>query len=62
MGAGSTIAAAEAVGVSSVGIERYDDYYKVSCNAIPKLSAIRLPKEALQEQLSVSAVVMSGAL
>ncbi len=51
MGAGSTIAAAEAVGVSSVGVERYSDYYEVSCKAIPKLSAIRLPKEGLQEQL-----------
>jgi site-specific DNA-methyltransferase (adenine-specific) len=51
MGAGSTIAAAEAVGVSSIGVERYVDYYEVSRKAIPKLSAIRLPKEALQEQL-----------
>jgi site-specific DNA-methyltransferase (adenine-specific) len=42
MGAGSTIAAAEAVGVSSVGVERFLDYYNVSSEAIPKLAAIRL--------------------
>lgn len=48
MGAGSTIAAAEALRISAVGVERYDDYYQVSCKAIPKLAAIRLPKEALQ--------------
>ena len=50
MGAGSTIAAAEALRVSSVGVERYADYYEVSSKAIPKLAAIRFPKEALQEE------------
>lgn len=48
MGAGSTIAAAEALGLSAVGVERYADYYAISAKAIPKLAAIRLPKEALQ--------------
>lgn len=50
MGAGSTIAAAEALQVSSVGVERYADYYEVSRKAIPKLAAVRVPKEVLQEQ------------
>lgn len=50
MGAGSTIAAAEALRLSSIGVERYADYYTVSAKAIPKLAAIRLPKEALQAE------------
>lgn len=37
MGSGSTIAAAEAVGVTSIGVERYEDYYALSRIAIPKL-------------------------
>jgi site-specific DNA-methyltransferase (adenine-specific) len=38
MGSGSTIAAAEAVGYSCIGIERYEKYYKMALNAIPKLA------------------------
>jgi site-specific DNA-methyltransferase (adenine-specific) len=37
MGSGSTVAAAEAVGVSCIGVERYLEYYEMSCIAIPKL-------------------------
>lgn len=40
MGAGSTIAAAEAVGLLSFGIERHLDYYEMSHAAIQQLSAI----------------------
>ncbi|MBM3151844.1 MAG: site-specific DNA-methyltransferase [Chloroflexi bacterium] len=40
MGSGSTIAAANAVGYSSIGIERIDEYYQMSKQAIKKLSAI----------------------
>jgi len=36
-GAGSTLAAAEAVGYRSIGIEKDDRYYKMACEAIPKL-------------------------
>ena len=50
MGSGSTIAAAEAVGVTSVGVERYADYYQMSREAIPKLTAIQIPKEEAEEQ------------
>lgn len=49
MGSGSTIAAAEAVGVSAVGVERYSGYYEMSINSIPKLAAIQVQKEANQE-------------
>lgn len=44
-GSGSTVAAAEAVGVSAVGVERFADYYEMSLVAIPKLAAIKVPKE-----------------
>lgn len=40
MGSGSTIAAANAIGYSSIGVERMDEYYKMSKQAIPKLSAL----------------------
>ncbi len=40
MGSGSTIAAAEAVGYSSIGIERHDEYYKMAKSSILKLSSL----------------------
>lgn len=42
MGSGSTVAAAEAVGVGCVGVERYADYYEMSRLAIPALASIIL--------------------
>jgi site-specific DNA-methyltransferase (adenine-specific) len=36
-GAGSTLAAAEAAGYRSIGIEKDDHYYRMACEAIPKL-------------------------
>ncbi len=40
MGSGSTIAAAEALGFSSIGVERYLSYYQMSQRAISQLSRI----------------------
>ena len=40
-GAGSTLAAAEAVGYSSVGIEKDEHYFKMACEAIPRLTCFR---------------------
>jgi len=40
MGAGSTIAAAEASGLLSIGVERFADYYELSKTAIPKLARV----------------------
>ena len=52
MGGGSTIAAAEAMGVASVGVERFMDYYELSNKAIPRLAAIQTPREDEQQESS----------
>ena len=41
-GAGSTLAAADALGYDSVGVEMHRDYYHLALSAIPKLSALKL--------------------
>ncbi len=38
MGSGSTIAAAEAVGYSCIGVERYGDYFDMAIDAVPQLA------------------------
>ena len=50
MGSGSTIAAAEALGYPCIGIERYEEYYVMSRQAIPVLASLHT-REA---QLSLS--------
>jgi len=40
MGSGSTIAAAEAVGYESVGIEIDEQYFSLATQAIPRLAAL----------------------
>ncbi|WP_181184060.1 DNA-methyltransferase [Prosthecodimorpha hirschii] len=40
MGAGSTLAACEAVGYDSIGIERDPDYFRLAVEAVPKLAAL----------------------
>lgn len=40
MGSGSTIAAAESVGYSSVGVERFPDYFKMAIAAVPRLAKL----------------------
>ena len=42
MGAGSTIAAASAIGYNSVGIERDAEFYAIARESIPKLAAVKL--------------------
>ena len=44
MGSGSTIAAAEAVGVCGIGVERHEDYYNMAKAAIPRLKRIEIPE------------------
>jgi site-specific DNA-methyltransferase (adenine-specific) len=41
-GAGSTLAAAEAVGYASIGVEKDASYFGVARKAIPKLTAMRI--------------------
>ena len=53
MGSGSTIAAAEAVGYSSIGVERHLEYYSMSQKAIPTLA--QLVTEESQLSFSFSA-------
>jgi len=40
-GAGSTLAAAEAVGYESIGIEQDKAYFEMACESIPKLKTLR---------------------
>ncbi|MBW8036005.1 MAG: site-specific DNA-methyltransferase [Planctomycetes bacterium] len=42
MGSGSTVAAAEAVGYSCIGVERYREYYELAADAIPKLAKLNV--------------------
>lgn len=42
MGAGSTIAAAENLGYSSIGIERNKEYFKMSLESIPRLASLEV--------------------
>ena len=41
-GAGSTLAAAEAVGYESVGVEQDDKYFSLASTAIPKLAILKV--------------------
>lgn len=52
MGSGSTVAAAEAIGYHSIGVERYEAYYTSSQQSIPTLASLGV-REA---QLSLSLV------
>lgn len=42
-GSGSTVAAAEAVGLLSIGVERHIDYFEMSRSAAPKLASLEAP-------------------
>jgi site-specific DNA-methyltransferase (adenine-specific) len=44
MGSGSTVAAAEAVGVECIGVERHTDYFEIAKDAIPRLASLRFNK------------------
>ncbi|MEB3177984.1 MAG: DNA methyltransferase [Nostocaceae cyanobacterium] len=53
MGSGSTVAAAEAVGVCCVGVERYWEYYQMSRTAIPKLANLSTPTDEIEIDESI---------
>jgi site-specific DNA-methyltransferase (adenine-specific) len=48
MGSGSTVAAAEALGYSCIGVDRYDKYFTMAQNAIPKLARLITSHDQLQ--------------
>ena len=41
-GSGSTLAAAQAVGYESIGIEKDEKYFDLACSAIAKLSRLKV--------------------
>lgn len=47
MGSGSTIAAAEAIGYRSVGVEKCESYYRIASEAIRPLSHIPVERDQL---------------
>lgn len=47
MGSGSTIAAAEALGYKSVGVEKYKSYYELASNAIGPLSRVSVERDQI---------------
>jgi site-specific DNA-methyltransferase (adenine-specific) len=49
-GSGSTLAAAQAVGYRSIGVERDAHYFELACQAIPRLAALRLDDEPRRPQ------------
>jgi site-specific DNA-methyltransferase (adenine-specific) len=51
MGSGSTVAAAEAIGLSAVGVERFADYFDLACKAVPRLANLRTPGYERREEL-----------
>jgi site-specific DNA-methyltransferase (adenine-specific) len=55
MGSGSTVAAAEAMGLSCIGIERHCEYYEMARRAIPKLS---MPTVAPMQRASAESSAM----
>jgi site-specific DNA-methyltransferase (adenine-specific) len=48
MGSGSTIAAAEAMGLHSVGAERSEDYFRMAADAIPALAMLGKKNEPVR--------------
>jgi site-specific DNA-methyltransferase (adenine-specific) len=47
MGSGSTVAAAQALALSCIGIEKNAEYFEVAKESIPQLSRIVVPKDQL---------------
>jgi site-specific DNA-methyltransferase (adenine-specific) len=48
MGSGSTIAAAEALGIKSIGVEKHQEYYEIAQNCIGPLSRVSVGRDQFQ--------------
>jgi site-specific DNA-methyltransferase (adenine-specific) len=51
MGSGSTLAAAEAVGLRAVGVERHPTYFDMACQAVLPLSQVQAGDEPVMRRL-----------
>lgn len=60
-GAGSTLAAAEAVGYDSIGIEVDPIYFKLATQAIPMLAALPIPEDAVDSSSLASRTAFLAA-
>ena len=49
MGSGSTVAAAESLGLQCIGIERYQDYFDMTLEAVPQLAHVDVRSFAAKE-------------
>lgn len=47
MGSGSTVAAAEAVGISAIGVEKFQDYFMMALRSIHPLSLLRVERDQI---------------
>jgi site-specific DNA-methyltransferase (adenine-specific) len=48
MGSGSTVAAAEALSLPCIGVERRDEYYQMAQEAVPALAALHVSGDVRQ--------------
>lgn len=61
MGSGSTVAAAEAIGVTAIGVERFENYYKMASDAVPKLARLDLerPGPLVEDEAELASLFVS---
>jgi site-specific DNA-methyltransferase (adenine-specific) len=52
LGSGSTIAAAEALGITAIGVEKFPEYFELAKKAIPLLSRIVVERDQVNLSLS----------
>jgi site-specific DNA-methyltransferase (adenine-specific) len=53
VGSGSTVAAAEALNLACIGVERFPDYFKMACKAVPQLAGMEAATPEVQIRQSL---------